>query len=195
MRNRYYGWAVTSNDVVCVVRVCPCARVCVERYDVVIASGEVVRASPTENKELYYALPWSHGTLGFVVALELKLVRSKPFIKLEYLPFNTMESYCKMIRQLSCTDADPPDFVEATIYSREQAVVTVGRFTELPSDPMEQAKVNRLGLWFKPWWYKYVQAVVVQVRYRRTCLVVYPRARPLTTNPFLLQILYGSSSK
>eukprot|EP00729_Bicosta_minor_P008581 gene8581-4728_t len=126
-------------------------------YDVVIASGEVVRASPTENKELYYALPWSHGTLGFVVALELKLVRSKPFIKLEYLPFNTMESYCKMIRQLSCTDADPPDFVEATIYSREQAVVTVGRFTELPSDPMEQAKVNRLGLWFKPWWYKHAE--------------------------------------
>ena len=99
-------------------------------YDVVVASGEVVRASPTENKELYYALPWSHGTLGFVVALELKLVRSKPYIKLEYLPFSSMEAYCKEIRQLSCTDKDPPDFVEARRRST-RAAPREGRSTKV----------------------------------------------------------------
>ena len=70
-------------------------------YDVVVASGEVVRASPTENKELYYALPWSHGTLGFVVALELKLVRSKPYIKLEYAPSLSLSLSRARARSLS----------------------------------------------------------------------------------------------
>jgi FAD/FMN-containing dehydrogenase len=36
-------------------------------YDVVLADGSLVRASKEENPDLFYALPWSHGTLGFVV--------------------------------------------------------------------------------------------------------------------------------
>jgi hypothetical protein len=45
-----------------------------------------------------------------------------------------MESYCKEIRALSCTDPEPrADFIEATVYSRNEAVVTVGRFSEAPT--------------------------------------------------------------
>lgn len=33
-------------------------------YEVVMADGSLVKATAKENPELFYALPWSHGTLG-----------------------------------------------------------------------------------------------------------------------------------
>lgn len=39
-----------------------------------------------ENSELFHAIPWSHGTLGFLVAADLRIIPAKPFVRLTYLP-------------------------------------------------------------------------------------------------------------
>lgn len=45
-------------------------------YDMVLGDGSQVTATADgEHSDLYYALPWSHGTLGFLVALELRVIR------------------------------------------------------------------------------------------------------------------------
>lgn len=47
-------------------------------YEVVLADGTLVRATrDNEYSDLYYTLPWSHGTLGFLVALELQIIKIK----------------------------------------------------------------------------------------------------------------------
>ena len=47
-------------------------------YEVVLADGSLVRVTKdNEYSDLYYTLPWSHGTLGFLVALELQIIRIK----------------------------------------------------------------------------------------------------------------------
>ena len=50
-------------------------------FDLVTADGKLVRCSPSENADLYYQIPWSHGTLGFLVAAELKIIPAKKFIR------------------------------------------------------------------------------------------------------------------
>ena len=40
----------------------------------------------TENPDLYYALPWSHGTLGFLVSADLRIIPAKKYVKLSYHP-------------------------------------------------------------------------------------------------------------
>jgi delta24-sterol reductase len=45
-------------------------------YEVIIADGTLLRVTREEHPDLFHALPWSHGTLGLLVALELKIVRS-----------------------------------------------------------------------------------------------------------------------
>lgn len=56
-------------------------------YDLVTAEGELIHVrSDNEHSDLFYCLPWSHGTLGFLVALELQLIRIKPYVHLEYIP-------------------------------------------------------------------------------------------------------------
>ncbi|MFD0385627.1 FAD-binding protein [Streptomyces stramineus] len=58
----------------------------VESYDVLLGTGEVVRASATENSDLFRALPWSRGSLGFVVAAELRVVPARPWVEVRYHP-------------------------------------------------------------------------------------------------------------
>jgi delta24-sterol reductase len=45
-------------------------------YEVVLPNGELVRCSQTENPELFAAIPWSHGTIGFLTAVEIKVTIS-----------------------------------------------------------------------------------------------------------------------
>src|SRR6185369_7809439 len=125
----------------------------VEAYEVVLADGSLVRATRTEHADLFWALPWSHGTLGFLVAVELRLVRTKPYVELRYLPCGSRAEYCRALEALASGD-DAPDFVEATIFSKDQAVLMAGRFAELPAG----VRANAINRWYKPWFYKHVES-------------------------------------
>ncbi|XP_065335539.1 delta(24)-sterol reductase-like isoform X2 [Cloeon dipterum] len=129
-------------------------------YDVVLGDGSLVRATATENEDLFRALPWSHGSLGFLVALELKLVKVKPYVKLNYVPVKGMADYCDMIRMVSGAldkDYPAPDYVEATIFSKQEAVIMTGEYTDCVTDD-DKRKVNHITRWYKPWFYKHVES-------------------------------------
>lgn len=48
-------------------------HICVS-FELVLADGSAVACSREENSDLFYAVPWSHGTLGFLTAVELKII-------------------------------------------------------------------------------------------------------------------------
>ena len=68
---------------------------------------------------MFRALPWSHGTLGFLVAAELKIVPVRPFIKLDYIPCRSQQELQQKIDALASAH-DCPDVLEATIYNRHE---------------------------------------------------------------------------
>lgn len=39
-----------------------------------------------ESQGLFYGIPWSHGTLGFLVAATIRIIPCKPFVKMTYMP-------------------------------------------------------------------------------------------------------------
>lgn len=45
---------------------------------VVLGDASVVTCSPTENEDLFRAIPWSHGSLGLLTLLTLKVIFSNP---------------------------------------------------------------------------------------------------------------------
>ncbi|XP_034245473.1 delta(24)-sterol reductase-like [Thrips palmi] len=134
----------------------------IEAYEVVVADGSVVRATrDNQHADLFKALPWSHGSLAFLTALELKLVKVKPYVKLRYLPVRGQRAYCDAVRKYSGALGPKeavavPDFVEATIFSKDEAVVMLGDF----SDGEPGVPVNHITAWYKPWWYKYVESIM-----------------------------------
>ncbi len=120
----------------------------VEAFEIITADGELVRSTREENADLFNALPWSHGTLGFVVAIELRIIRIQSHVKLDYEPFDSLDALCTRLNELILAD-DAPCFVEALAISDQSGVILKGDFVTPPAG----AKINRINNYYKPWFY------------------------------------------
>lgn len=125
----------------------------VDSYEVLLGTGEVVRASRESHADLFHALPWSRGTLGFLTAVELRIIPAKPWVRLEYHPVQGLDEACALFTKFACAD-NPPEFVEGFLYSVDTAVIVTGEFT----DRSDADLVNRVGRWYKPWYYEHVRS-------------------------------------
>lgn len=135
-------------------------------YDVVLANGDLVHVTAdNEYSDLFYTLPWSHGSLAFLVALELRVIPAQPYILLSYESFSgSQKAYCDRLREVSGAtkpNGDKPlaDFVEATVFSRTDAVIMQGSFASSEEVRQGRHPVNALARWYKPWFYKHVQSI------------------------------------
>lgn len=123
----------------------------VEAYELVTANGELVRATRDHNSDLFHALPWSHGTLGILVAVELRMVSILPHVKVNYEPFHSLDAFCECLDRLT-VDSNAPRFVEGLVFSRDSAVILTGDFAQCPNN----TSVNRINNFYKPWYYSQV---------------------------------------
>jgi len=122
-------------------------------FDLVTADGQYLHCSPSEHEDLYYLIPWSHGTLGFLVAAELKIIPAKKFIRVHYQPVYSLDNIVSVFEEASRKTGEN-DFVEGLVYSRDMAVIMRGNFTNsIGTD----GTFNAIGRWYKPWFYKHVQ--------------------------------------
>jgi Delta24-sterol reductase len=128
--------------------------------DVVCADGRLLRCGPEENSELFYLLPWSHGTLGFLVAAELRVVRATPWVRIDYQPVFGLDDIAAAFER-TCRDTENHDFVEALVYDRESAVIMCGKLSDRPRG---DGPVNALGRWYKPWFYRHVRTFLEERR-------------------------------
>ncbi|MDD5632151.1 MAG: FAD-binding protein [Methylococcales bacterium] len=122
-------------------------------FDLVTADGRCMRCSPSENADLYHLIPWSYGTLGFLVAAELKIIPAKKFIRLHYQPVYSLDNMVDLFEEASRL-TDENDFVEGLVYSHDSGVIMRGTFT---NDIGSDGAVNAIGRWYKPWFYKHVE--------------------------------------
>lgn len=130
----------------------------IESIDMVTADGELMHCSKTENCELFYMVPWSHGTLGFLVAAELRIIPAKKYVKLFYQPVYSQGELAEVFERES-RDTAKNDFVEALVYGENEAVVMTGTFADKTG---KDIPVNKIGNYWKPWFYKHVQTYLTK---------------------------------
>jgi len=125
-------------------------------FEIVLSDGTLVRATKdNEHSDLFHALPWSHGTLGFLVAVELKIIPLKPYMHITYIPCHNKKDLCEKMKELSEAD-DAPSFLEATVYSKETSVIMVGEFADLTTKE-QKSKINSVNFFWKEWYYVHVE--------------------------------------
>jgi len=125
-------------------------HICVS-YEIVLPDGKVVNCSETENSDLFYAIPWSHGTLGFLLSAEIRIVPAKKYAAITYEPYSSRKTLIDRFENASRTDEY--DFVECLMYGNEHGIVMTGKLT----DKAESGRVHHLGRWYGPWFYKHVE--------------------------------------
>ncbi|XP_023349654.1 delta(24)-sterol reductase [Eurytemora carolleeae] len=123
-------------------------------FEIVAADGEVMIANHDTNSDLYYALPVSYGTLGFLTSVSIRIIPYKPYMKLTYRPAYSIDETISLLDR-ETHKATSNDSVEGIVYNVNQSVIMTGQYVE--EEEVEKDKINRMGLWFKPWFYKYVE--------------------------------------
>ena len=123
----------------------------VEAFGIVTAAGSYVRATRDENADLFHALPCSHGTLGFLVSVELRIVPIQSHVRLDYEPFHSLDAFCTRLERLIASP-DAPCFIEGLVFSKDSGVVIKGDY----APPPRSARINRINDFYKPWFYSHV---------------------------------------
>jgi delta24-sterol reductase len=124
--------------------------------EIVLPDGSVKVCSKTQNRDLFDALPWSYGTLGFLTSVRIRIIECASFVRVEYLPCSTLDQGVSLFRELSCSE-NPPDFVESLAFSKSQMVVMPANFVKCPGN---DGPVNVLSRWYKPWFFKHVESML-----------------------------------
>jgi len=97
-------------------------------FDLLTGEGKVIHCSPEENADIFYMLPNSYGSLGYILKCTIKLNPVMPFVKLEYIRFSQREKFFQAIE--TEVQAAQVDFVEGVSFSPTQYILLKGNFCE-----------------------------------------------------------------
>ncbi|XP_031693913.1 delta(24)-sterol reductase-like [Oncorhynchus kisutch] len=125
-------------------------------FELVLADGSLVHCTEEDNSDLFHAVPWSCGTLGFLVATEIKIVPARYWVRRQYEPIRGLENICRRFSEAS--EDKNNTFVEGLQYSLDKVVIMTGTMT----DTAEPDKINRISLHYKPWFFKHVERYLTE---------------------------------
>ncbi|CAL9109110.1 unnamed protein product [Musa textilis] len=134
--------------------------------EVVLADGKVVRATKdNEYSDIFYAIPWSQGTLGLLVSAEIKLIPIKEYMKLTYKPVRgslreLAQAYADSFAPKGGDPTKMPDFVESLIFTPTEGVFMTGDYASEEEAKRKGNVINRVGWWFRPWFYQHAETAL-----------------------------------
>lgn len=99
--------------------------------DVLLSNGKVVTCTAQNKyKDLFYALPNSYGTLGYILRAKIRLRKVLPYMTLTTKRYTSIPS---LLRDIKNATVDPRnDSIESLVYSENELYVTVSRQTKKP---------------------------------------------------------------
>lgn len=125
----------------------------VECYDIVTADGKLIKVTKDgEHADLFRAIPMSHGTLGIIVAMELRIKKAPKFVELVYRPFYNFEAFIAEHTKL-LNAKETPYYLEAQVFGKDKAVIIEGYPSAKKALP-----INKINSWYKPFFFKHVEA-------------------------------------
>ena len=113
--------------------------------DVLTGRGEVVTCSREENSDLFYAVPNSLGTFGYILKMKLKIREAKPYVRVVYESFTDGKKYFDELDK-SCKD-DKIDFLDGTIFGKNHLILIKGYFEVFI--PKNKNKFNKTKIFWK----------------------------------------------
>ncbi|MGB5703543.1 MAG: FAD-binding protein [Polyangiales bacterium] len=160
MKDATLGGLVMALGMTTHSHVCGLVHDTVTAYEIVTAEGDLVRATAdNEHADLFRALPWSHGTLGLLVALEMRVIPAPSHVRLVYRPFYSLDAYAAEYARLASAP-NPPHFVETIIFGRDRAVIMEGHLASQEESHAGVLPINPLSRYYKPLFYKHVESML-----------------------------------
>jgi len=120
-------------------------------FEMILADGSLVKASPNENSDLFYGSAGSCGTLGVITAAELRLIPAAKFVELTYLP---VQSFKAAITVLHTESQKHWDYLDGIMFGPNHGVIVAGKLTNNVT-----GRVRRFSRAWDPWFYLHAQKI------------------------------------
>ncbi len=116
-----------------------CPHESVLDLDVLIGDGRVVTTSAgNEHAGLFHGFPNSYGSLGYALRLRIELEPVTPYLSLRHIPCGGSQELADTIAAVTSTgshDGVRVDFVDGTVFSREESYLTLATYSETADVP------------------------------------------------------------
>lgn len=99
------------------------------RYEILLGNGEIVWASPEENRDLFYGMSGSFGSLGKLLSAELPLIEAKPYVNVHVERFDNFSAFMTQMRSL-CKRPSRADYIEGLVFSDKDARIILGSYSD-----------------------------------------------------------------
>lgn len=110
---------------------------------VIMKNGFVVTCSDTQNRDIFYSIPNSLGTLGYILKLKIKIIPLKEkFVSTKNIKFDTFGSFFEAIKYFM--DDEKIDFMDGTIFSEDSFVLVIGKLIEYDGSTIENFINNKI---------------------------------------------------
>ncbi|MET0741282.1 MAG: FAD-binding oxidoreductase [Candidatus Nanopelagicales bacterium] len=108
-----------------------CPHESVLELDILTGDGRIVTATPTnEHRDLFFGFCNSYGTLGYALRLRIELEPVAPFVELRHERFSDPVAYARRLDELANTRSGGIDFLDGTVFSRDEMYATSGMFLD-----------------------------------------------------------------
>ncbi|KAI5236785.1 FAD-binding domain-containing protein [Aureobasidium subglaciale] len=116
--------------------------------EIVLADGEIVKASPEVRSDLFYGATSSLGTLGVTTLMEIQLVDAARYVETTYTPCDSLEETLEKVK--SASNDTENDYVDGFLVSLHRGIVVTGRLT---SSVSRETRIQRFQGARDPWFY------------------------------------------
>lgn len=107
--------------------------------EVLLASGDTVVCSATQNADLFYGFPNSYGTFGYALRLKMKIIPVKRYVRIEHSRYGNVESYFPALEKIARSSVD---FVDGTMFDPDELYITTGTFVDEASFVSDYTYMN-----------------------------------------------------
>ncbi|HSW89074.1 MAG TPA: FAD-binding protein [Candidatus Saccharimonadales bacterium] len=105
---------------------------CLE-YECILADGTIVNANKKKNADLFYGVSGSYGSLALVTSLTISLLSAKQYVSVHFIRVN-LKNVVAELQKL--TQKAAYDYLDAIVFSEEEAVIIAGNLTDDFKDPL-----------------------------------------------------------
>jgi FAD/FMN-containing dehydrogenase len=123
--------------------------------EMILGDGEIVKASKTQNTDLFYGAASSFGTLGVTTLLEVQLIEAKSHVALTYHPVSSISEAQSEIEKATIDTS--VDYLDGIMFARDSGVICVGR---LVNDVEPGLKIQRFTRAIDPWFYIHIRRLI-----------------------------------
>ncbi|HWQ40246.1 MAG TPA: FAD-binding oxidoreductase [Burkholderiales bacterium] len=97
--------------------------------EVLLPGGRVVLCRPdNEYSDLFYGLPNSYGTLGYILRAKMRLMPAKPYVHLGTARYTDLDAFLDAMR--AATLREDIDFIEGIFFDARRLYLTLSRFVD-----------------------------------------------------------------